>query len=142
MMRNHSQVRIKLFTTIALTILMSVAFWMIGEEEDKDSVQDRQGLFFFYLLSITFSASYATVTAFPMELMMFQREQAANLYHPIPYFLVKFASELPLNVLYLAIFVFVTYFTTDLSTEDDGQIWTLFLIINIINIFAIFEGLW
>ena len=55
---------------------------------------------------------------------------------------MKFASELPLNVLYIAVFVFVTYFTTALSTEEDGQIWTLFLIINIINIFSIFEGLW
>jgi len=73
---------------------------------------------------------------------MFQREQAGDLYHPIPYFVVKFASELPLNVLYIAIFVFVTYFTTALSTEEDGQIWTLFLIVNIINIFSIFEGLW
>jgi len=58
MMRNASMVRIKLITTIAIIFVMSITFWMIGTEEDKTSVQDRQGLFFFYLLAITFSATY------------------------------------------------------------------------------------
>lgn len=56
--------------------------------------------------------------------------------------MVKFYSEVPMNALQIAIFVFVTYFCSALSTEEDGQIWTLFLIINIVNFFAIFEGLW
>ena len=133
-MRNTALGRIRIIVTLALTVLISVAFWRIGDEDDVDSVQDRQGLMFFYLLCVTFSTGYSTITTLPMEIMMFAREQASSLYSPISYFMVKFWSETPLNVLYMSLLLFITYLITGLSLEEPEQIWTAFLIINIINI--------
>jgi ABC-type multidrug transport system permease subunit len=77
-----------------------------------------------------------------MEREMFKREQASAMYHPIPYFLCKFFSEAPLNVLFVALITFITYFTTGLSLDEWWYMFAVFACLNIINFFSIFEGLW
>jgi ABC-type multidrug transport system permease subunit len=68
-----------------------------------------------------FNAVLGVLNSFPREKVIVNRERAANAYDVFSYFVAKFLTELPLNVLPAFVFGCVVYWIVGLNSDRFGE---------------------
>ena len=100
---------------IALRILLNVVFALIFSgiwhdvQNTQTGIQSLVGILFMCSTNVAFSNTQAVINSFPVEKGIVQKEQASNAYSLSAYYLSKFFSELPLNLLGPSIFASMVF---------------------------------
>ena len=131
MLRNSMILKFALITSLAMTAMYMIAFWQVCVPEDEIGFNDRMGAIFFWMITINFVVSNATISSFPSERGMFFREQANKAYSPLAWYFAKVLAELPLWLLFTTFTTICIYFVAGLSIDDGSQFW-IFLLISLL----------
>ncbi|XP_060678259.1 uncharacterized protein LOC132808835 isoform X2 [Hemiscyllium ocellatum] len=102
-LRNFKQQRevilswLNLVQTLSMAIVPGVIWWQIPKVEEQ--IQATSGLMYFILLYWAFTPIFHTLTTFPLERPIINKERLSGSYRLSAYYLAKMTSELPLIVI-------------------------------------------
>eukprot|EP00667_Euglena_gracilis_P001372 EG_transcript_1372 len=139
MARNKMLFRVRLVQAIFFGVFVGCIFLRLGH--DQAAIQARIGAIFFTLINQTMPALMGIVHTFPAEKAVLNREHRNGLYNIFPYYLSKFASELPFQILLPMIFSSIFYWLVNLN-PGVGQFFLFMGIIILLNVTACSLGIW
>lgn len=96
---------------IMLNVMFALIFSGIWHDvsNTQTGIQSFVGIIFMVSVNVAFSNTQAVITTFPVEKGIVQKEQASSAYSLSAYYLSKFFSELPLNLVGPAIFISMVF---------------------------------
>eukprot|EP00667_Euglena_gracilis_P001974 EG_transcript_1975 len=139
MARNKMLFRVRLGQAIFFGVFVGCIFLRLGY--DQAAIQARIGAIFFTLINQTMPALMGIVHTFPAEKAVLNREHANGLYNIFPYYISKFASELPFQILLPVLFSSIFYWLVGLN-PGVGQFFIFMAIIILLNVTACSLGIW
>ncbi|KAL5263101.1 hypothetical protein ACHWQZ_G008494 [Mnemiopsis leidyi] len=95
--RNPGYTKIRLMQCIVIALLGGLAYLDIGN--GQESVQDKAGLLFFTITSVTFSSIMVIGQTLPVEIPIIKREYSNGMYGVGPAILPRFLLEIPYIVI-------------------------------------------
>lgn len=110
---------VKIISNIIVAIMIILVFKQL--KYDTQSIQNRNGVLFFFVMNIMMSSFTNVTLIFPDERPVFLREQGAEMYCPVMYFFSKFFCELPIIIINATMMFCIAYFGVELNTESAKQ---------------------
>jgi ABC-type multidrug transport system permease subunit len=108
-----------------LSLLISLLYWQV--QNDASGIQNRQGVFFFLSINLTFSVVMPSINVFPEQKRLIKRERAAGSYRSSSAYLAKWVSNLPTMILSNTILCGILYWTVGFQTTV-SQFFTFYCI--------------
>ncbi|XP_062612613.1 uncharacterized protein LOC134274352 [Saccostrea cucullata] len=105
--------KFKLIETLVLTIIVSLIWFQLPRTEE--TLRDRLGVLFYMSMHWGFTPLFDTVTSFPFERIVINKERQAGWYRLSAYYLAKMTSELVLIVIQPLVFITVVYWSVGLN---------------------------
>jgi len=105
----------RMASSVGSAVIFGTIFFRVGLTQA--AVQSRMGLMQVAAINCAMSSLVKTLTLFPKERLIVQREQAKGSYHTTPYFLAKLAAELPVGSLFPLMFGALMYPLTGLHAS-------------------------
>jgi ABC-type multidrug transport system ATPase subunit len=118
--RNKLMMRFMIVNKFFFIFIFFTAFWQIADSNNARSVTDIGGFLLFFLIFSAFDA-VGSVGGYYDEKGQYVREQANRAYSPLAYYLSKMLSEVPIDLLILAIYEAIIYAGIGLSFEKAEQ---------------------
>ncbi|KAI8517110.1 hypothetical protein Bbelb_056910 [Branchiostoma belcheri] len=118
--RNFLQARPKMLSkwnfiqTFGIGLIIGLMWFQIPHSEER--IMDVGGVLFFCVMYWGFVFVMDALAAFPMELVVLNKERAAGYYRLSAYYLAKLTSELPLTLLLPSGFLTLCYWMAGLNT--------------------------
>jgi len=125
--RNKLLLKFAFGSKLLFIFIFLTAFWQNADGYSARSVTDRGGFLVFFLVSSCFDA-VGSVGGYYDEKGQYVREQANRAYTPLAYYLSKMLSEVPFDVLIIAIYEAIIYAGIGLSFENPEQIFIFILV--------------
>jgi len=125
--RNKLMMRFMIGNKFLFICILLTAFWQIADSNSARSVLDRGGFLLFFLIFSSFDA-VGSVGGYFDEKGQYVREQANRAYSPLAYYLSKLFSEIPIDLMILAVFEAIIYAGIGLSFEKAEQIFIFIFI--------------
>eukprot|EP01068_Selenidium_serpulae_P017910 Selendium_serpulae@DN6418_c0_g1_i3.p1 len=121
-----------------LGVLVGMIFWRLpqGQADYDGTVNDARnmsGAIFNMVIQMAFGA-FDSLLAFPRERALFNRETANGLYGTSSYYLAKFLSALPLQLVRGLCFVIPYYFIVGIGRSAEA--FAIFVVISIMEIYC------
>jgi len=133
LVRNPMLTYIQLFQTLFFGLLVGSIYWQISL--NQASIQDRLGALFFIITNQCF-ATLGSLSVFMEERNIFNREQQAGMYYTSAYFLSKTVVEMPILLLFPAVFGTVAYWMVGFQPHAEE----FFIFIAALIVFAAVAG--
>ncbi|XP_078062233.1 uncharacterized protein LOC144488081 [Mustelus asterias] len=117
--RNFKQQRavilswLNLAQTLIMAIIPGIIWWQIPKVEDQ--IHPRSGLIFFILLYWAFTPIFHTLTTFPLERPIINKERLSGSYCLSAYYLAKTTSELPLIIIQPLVSITIAFWMAGLN---------------------------
>mmetsp|Transcript_9095 Transcript_9095/g.9873 ORF Transcript_9095/g.9873 Transcript_9095/m.9873 type:complete len:618 (+) Transcript_9095:211-2064(+) len=115
--RNKKMIKMRTVMTIVFALLGMALYW--DTDDTKTGVDDKMGLFMFCCINQFMAGVQSVILAFPIERAVFLKEYSGRLYDTGPYFIAKNVPELPLQLLFPALFATIIYLPSGLLLEFD-----------------------
>eukprot|EP01101_Sappina_pedata_P009749 TRINITY_DN578_c0_g2_i1.p1 TRINITY_DN578_c0_g2~~TRINITY_DN578_c0_g2_i1.p1 ORF type:complete len:617 (-),score=196.94 TRINITY_DN578_c0_g2_i1:156-2006(-) len=115
--RDKENIISKVMQMLFQSFLAGFVFLQLGN--DQTSIQDRQGLLFYCIMSSFMPFLMNIITMFPKERRVFFKEYSNGAYGSLSYYISKIVSEFPFNIVYPMIFAIPIYFMADLNMGAD-----------------------
>ncbi|XP_043198378.1 protein white-like isoform X1 [Amphibalanus amphitrite] len=113
--REPMVLKVKIIQTVFISLLFGVIY--LGQELNQEGVMNINGALFLFLTNMTFQNVFSVVNVFCLELPIFMREHGNGMYRTDVYFLAKTLAELPLYIIFPAVFVAISYFMMGLNSD-------------------------
>ena len=111
--RNPLLFYIKLARIIVTGVLIDLLFNNLGY--DTRGVKNREGFLFFLTINLVVTGSSSTAMTFPIERPLFIKHYKEGSYGVCSYLLSKIIAELPIQILFIFIYVIIYYFALGLN---------------------------
>ncbi|XP_072356839.1 uncharacterized protein [Scyliorhinus torazame] len=117
--RNFKQQRavilswLNIVQTFTMAIIPGVIWWQIPKVEDQ--IHARSGLMYFILLYWAFTPIFHTLTTFPLERPIINKERLSGSYCLSAYYLAKMTSELPLTIIQPVVSITIAFWMGGLN---------------------------
>ena len=118
----------RIFFTCFFALFLS-ALWSDTGNGQKD-IQNRNGILFFIAINQSFGGMVSTVQVFIVEKAIVMRERQAHSYYLWTYYITKFFTQLPVEVIFPCVFAGIVYFIVGL--RPDAWAFFIFLIITVL----------
>ncbi|XP_069134109.1 uncharacterized protein [Argopecten irradians] len=105
--------KFKVIESVTMTVLVCLIWFQLPRTEA--TLQDRMGVIFFMSMNYGFTPLFDTVTSFPSERMVINKERASGWYRVSAYYLAKMTSELPLILAQPLVFGTIVYWSVGLN---------------------------
>lgn len=112
-----------------ISLFSAALFAQLGK--DQQGVQNITGFLFSCSMLFSFMPSNGVILLFPSERSVFLREYAKGMYHPGLYYLSKNVIETPIQMMYSACSIAVSYYIVGLRTEPGYFFMTLLVYVTI-----------
>ena len=106
-MRDKAAFTARLASSLSSALIFASIFWRL--DSSQAAIQSRLGLLQVCAVNAAMSSLMKTLSVFPRERNVVQRERAAGAYDVGPYFAAKLAAELPTGALFPALFGAAVY---------------------------------
>eukprot|EP01041_Mallomonas_annulata_P001000 gene1000-1966_t len=136
--RDYQTIKVKFITSIMFSLIFGGIYSNSGNSQK--AVQDRAGFLFIVCLNQSFGGMMAVLNTFPREKIIMNRERVGRAYDTTSYFLAKFITEIPLNVLPPFVFCLISYYLAGLNPAPDRFV-IFFLIVMLEALTAISLGM-
>ncbi|CAG8642198.1 4005_t:CDS:10, partial [Acaulospora morrowiae] len=117
--------KLDLLQTLSLVLFGCIIWFQLPYKES--SIQDRYGSIFFTSVYWSFYPMMFTISSFPLDLTILNKERQSRSYRLLSYFFSKQVAELPLSIVHPAIFVIVVYWVSGLVA--DGERFIAYLLV-------------
>ena len=114
-----------MFMTVFFAVFLAMLY--SNTDDGQKSIQDKQGILFFITINQSFGPLISTLNVFTIEKSIVMRERQAKSYHLSSYYLTKFVTSIPLEVIFPCIFGSIVYWIVGL--KDDVYAFIMFLVI-------------
>ncbi|CAG0879460.1 unnamed protein product, partial [Darwinula stevensoni] len=111
-------IKLRFFQTVMLALLLGVIFWR-QDYSKYEGVMNVNGAIFILLISGNTMNIFSLLNLFCEELPVFLREHQSGMYRTDAYFISKVVAELPLSILFPAVFTAIVYFMIGLNGSLD-----------------------
>ncbi|XP_076115530.1 uncharacterized protein LOC143083181 [Mytilus galloprovincialis] len=105
--------KFKIIETVVMTVLLSLIWFQLPRIEE--TLRDRMGVIFYLGMTFGFTPLFDTITSFPAERMVINKERSAGWYRLSAYYLAKMTSEIPLILVQPILFITVVYWCVGLN---------------------------
>ncbi|XP_060083424.1 uncharacterized protein LOC132562686 [Ylistrum balloti] len=105
--------KFKVIEAVTMTILVCLIWFQLPRTEA--TLRDRMGVIFFMSMNYGFTPLFDTVTSFPSERLVINKERASGWYRVSAYYLAKMTSELPLILAQPLVFGTIVYWSVGLN---------------------------
>ncbi|KAG5340178.1 ABCG4 protein, partial [Acromyrmex heyeri] len=131
--RDTMLTQLRLATHVIVGLLLGIVFYNFGD--NAENVASNIACLFFFLLFLFFSNAMPAMQTFPTEAAVFLQEHLNNWYSLKAYYSVKVLTDLPIQILCVSPFLFISYYMTGQPMEYDRflQMWSVCLLITIIG---------
>ena len=99
----------------AIAVSLLALFVWVGSPDDESGIYPRLGLVFFTGIFWSFTVLYGSITSFPMERAVLNKDRSAGSYMLSAYFLAKTSIESPMQLVYPYMFTLIVYFSANLK---------------------------
>jgi ATP-binding cassette, subfamily G (WHITE), eye pigment precursor transporter len=107
-LRNKMYLFMTIVQALFFGLIAGLIFLRLGH--DVQSMQDRIGVLFMVVANRAFSTAMGMINTFPRDKAVFIREQQAAAYSPLLYYISKYVSELPVQLLGSMLEAVLVYF--------------------------------
>jgi ABC-type multidrug transport system ATPase subunit/ABC-type multidrug transport system permease subunit len=114
--RSKMLLRAKIGIAVFLSAILDMLFYKISD--DRQGIQNRNGLFFMLNVGLFMSGMVQVVLTFPLQRAVFLKEQSCGMYGSYTYFWTKLIPELIPEVLTPALFFVMLYWAVELNTDS------------------------
>ena len=111
-MRNTPELCMKYAMNCFFAVLFGIIYFRM--DKSQTSIQDRTGILFFQAMNQAFGSTIGTSTLIPVQLLVVNRERAANLYRVLPFYCATFVITLPLELIPQLLYCTLVYYMTNL----------------------------
>lgn len=111
--RDRSAMMARVSSNLSSAAVFGAIFFRMGR--NQASIQDRMGLLQVTAVATAMTALIKTVSVFPSERLVVNRERAKRSYNVAPYLAAKLAAELPISAVYPLLFGAIVYPITGLN---------------------------
>lgn len=122
--RNLLLFYMKIFAAIAMGFLIDIIFHDLNR--DTIRITNREGVIFFSITCAAFLSSNANSMTFPAEFPLFVKEYKEGRYGVCAYGLSKLIAEIPVQLLFVVIYVVMFYFAVDLNMTSASKFFVYF----------------
>ena len=130
--RDVASLSIKYIMNTFFCLLFGIVY--LRMKTDQTSIQDRTGILFFQAMNQAFGSAIGISKIIPSQLKVVNRERAARMYTPLPYYLSTFLVTLPLELFPGILYGTVIYFMTAL--REGTEYYLTYLAIMLLENFA------
>eukprot|EP01080_Neovahlkampfia_damariscottae_P006471 gene6471-10477_t len=123
----------RLFQVVSMGLVVGLLYLQI--DTNQKSIQDRVGAIYFMMLNQTMGSLFGAVSIFQKEKEVYLRERSSKTYRVTTYYLARTFAEIPLQTLWVTIFVCIAYWMVGLN-PDPVRFLVFLLIINILSLTA------
>jgi ABC-type multidrug transport system ATPase subunit len=116
--RNKIGLMIRLVSNVVLSLILAAIYSETGG--GQKSIQDRQGVLFFCTLNQSFGGMFGAVQTFGKEKSIIVRERFSKAYYVSAYYMARFITGLPGDIIFPAIAGIIIYFPAGLN-PDPGR---------------------
>ncbi|ETO28801.1 abc transporter family protein, partial [Reticulomyxa filosa] len=109
--RNKFTLSVRLFMALFFSLFLSAVY--SNTNYGQKSIQDRVGILFFVSINQSFSGMIGVVNAFTVE------KAIAKSYHILAYYLTKFFTAVPVDVVYPIIYSSIVYWIVNLNPHPE-----------------------
>jgi ABC-type multidrug transport system permease subunit len=106
--------KVRIVQAVFVGLLAGLIYLQLGES--ASSVQSVMGSLFFSVMSQSILGTIGVLQVFPLEIPIFVRENDANLYGPVAYFVSKTFAELPVQLIVPFLFATIMWWMVGYST--------------------------
>ncbi|XP_018015632.1 protein white isoform X2 [Hyalella azteca] len=131
-LRDPTQLRIKIIQTIMIALLLGLIF--LDQENDQAGAKNCISVLFLLLTNMTFQNTFGVVNLFATEVEIFTREHENGMYRSDVFFIAKNVAEIPMAVLQPVLFVGVIYYMVGLNPGADNFFICMGIIVLVANI--------
>lgn len=111
--RNPLLFFVKMFQAVTIGVIIDILFHDLGY--DDKGVNNRKGLIFFSVINLIMFGANANSMTFPIERPVFLKDYKEGLYGVWAYVLSKFFAELPVQVMFMIVYIVMFYFAVDFN---------------------------
>ncbi|RIB11356.1 ABC-2 type transporter [Gigaspora rosea] len=104
--------RLNFIQILCMAILTSLIWFQLPYTEDN--LTNRCGLIFFTTSLWAFFPSLNTISAFPLDFNVLEKERQSHSYQLLAYFISKQIAELPLIIIFPIYYILIVYWATGL----------------------------
>lgn len=113
--RNIPFIATRTVQTLVVAIVVAALFFQL--DDDQTGATDRTGLLVLTIINNSFNEVLATLLIFAPESDVVQREIASGTYTALPYFLAKLLADLPVQVVFPAVWAIIAYWAAGLQAD-------------------------
>jgi ATP-binding cassette subfamily G (WHITE) protein 1 len=114
--RSKALLRSKIGIAVFLGGIFDMLFYKLSD--DRQGIQNRNGLFFLLNVGLFISGMIQVVLTFPLQRAVFLKEQGFEMYGNFTYFWTKLIPELIPEVLTPTLFFIMIYWACELNTDS------------------------
>jgi ATP-binding cassette, subfamily G (WHITE), eye pigment precursor transporter len=111
-----------------LTMGLVVGFLYLQVSNNQKSIQDKIGAMYFIMLNQTMGSLFNAVSVFGKEKGVYLRERSSKTFRVSSYYLARSLAEMPLQFLWVTIFVCISYWMVGLDPAADKFFMFLFIV--------------
>jgi hypothetical protein len=115
--RDRAAAAARASSQLSSAVVFSAIYWRLGR--GQPAIQSRLGLLQVSAVGTAMSSLIKTLSVFPRERTIVQRERARAAYPVAPFLLAKLAAELPVGALFPALFGAIIYPACGLNPRRD-----------------------
>uniref|UniRef100_A0A383W6T5 ABC transporter domain-containing protein n=1 Tax=Tetradesmus obliquus TaxID=3088 RepID=A0A383W6T5_TETOB len=113
--RDKAAAMARLSSNVSSAVIFGAIFWRM--QKKQSNIQDRMGLLQVAAINTAMSALVKTITVFPKERAIVNRERTRKAYNVLPYLSAKLLAELPVSCVFPLVFGVVVYPFTGLNPK-------------------------
>lgn len=116
-LRSKAIIVMLLVQTIYIILMIGFTFFQLPL--NQPGAQARVGLMLFFIINISFSTIQSVALIFPIERAVIMRERYAGSYRVSSYYVSKAISLLPIRIIAVLTYVWITYYIIGLNPAAD-----------------------
>ena len=122
--RNIKILIIRSIQGIVIIVLLGCVYLQIGYTQE--SIQSRVGILFFIIINVLFPTMSHNLTTMPLEYKIIKREIMAQTYNCVIYYIARYISILPFDIIYYTVLNTSIYYMVGL--QPSAGRWITFML--------------
>ena len=107
--------KIRFAQTVIFAVITGALYFNLPKTQQ--GLRDKFGAIFFLTVNSAMTGIVGTITTFPEQRLLFERERDNNMYPTTLYVITKTLVQLPENILFSAVYCVIIYFMVGLDSE-------------------------
>ncbi|ETO17369.1 ABC transporter family protein [Reticulomyxa filosa] len=130
--------RVRLIQSVVFALLIGILYYNLGH--DQTSLRNRFGAIFFLTVNTSLTGAISTVSTFPEQRLLFERERNNNMYSTITYVIIKSLVQIPETCIFSVIYLLICYWMVQFDSGFGEMYLSIILCVNAMGSVGLIVG--